>query len=159
MSFDTTKSDVEQSSTEIVPAEGNVTLRQIPDGENFSAKTEYVGNKTVNAVYAIRRHEKGPRYEKATLFDFGNVTEEQLYLLAMYGAKVKVQAILRALSPEAMLDPKTLSTVDVATDVIGAKITQGDPMTVAIRSLMKMGVSEAAARAAIAEAVASEPQS
>jgi hypothetical protein len=73
-------------------------LRVIGNSETFSAVTKYINPKKVDAVFSIRRAAKSPRYEKKTMFDFGSVSDEQLHLLAMYGAKVKLQAILRALS-------------------------------------------------------------
>jgi IS30 family transposase len=60
----------------------------------------------VEAVFSIRRDAKAPRYEKRATFDFS------VYLLAMYSAKVKLQAILRNLSTEVMLRSETLSTID-----------------------------------------------
>ena len=81
-------------------------LRVIPEAENFSAKTTYKGKGIIEATFALRRGEGQPRYEKDCTFDFSRVSEEQLYLLAMYGAKVKVQAVLRAMLPEAMLNPR-----------------------------------------------------
>lgn len=131
------------------------TLRAIPDSETFSASTKYLGNRKVEAVFAIRRDSKGPRYEKRALFDFSKVNEEQALLLAMYGAKVKVQAVLRALSPEVMLNPETLSTIDVLGDVIEGERSSSDPATAATKGLMKaLGVSEEVARGILSDAKA-----
>src|SRR5262245_1694481 len=88
-------------------------LRVIGNSETFSSTTRYTGSKRVEAVFSIRRDAKSPRYEKKTLFDFSGGSEEQLHLLAVYGAKVKLLAILRALSPEVMLNSQTMSVVDV----------------------------------------------
>ena len=130
-------------------------LRLIPDAENFSAKTVYKGKGIVEATFALRRGEGQPRYEKACVFDFSRVSEEQLHLLAMYGAKVKVQALLRAMSQEAMLNPKTLSTVDVLADVLEASRQPRDPMDAAVRSMMKaLGITEEKARTMLASAAA-----
>src|SRR5215510_3600273 len=137
-------------------------LRVIPNSETFSATTKYMTPKKVEAVFSIRRDAKSSRYEKKTLFDFGGVSEEQLHLLAMYGAKVKLQAILRALSPEVMLNAQTLSVVDVKRDLLDAEKASGDPVTAAIRSIQKAtGLDETAARAMLeqakAKAAASKP--
>ena len=130
-------------------------LRVIPDAENFSAKTAYKGKGIIEATFALRRGEGQPRYEKTAVFDFTRISEEQLYLLAMYGAKVKVQASLRAMSPEAMLNPKTLSTVDVLSDVLEASRQPKDPIDAAVRSMMKaLGITEEKARAMLATAAA-----
>ena len=67
------------------------------------------------------------------MFDFTGVSEEQLHLLAMYGAKVKLQAILRALSPEVMLNAQTMSVVDVQKDLLDIEKPSADPTTAAIR--------------------------
>jgi hypothetical protein len=93
-------------------------LRAIGNSETFSATTRYISPKKVEAVFSVRRDAKSPRYEKKTLFDFSGVSEEQLHLLAMCGAKVKLQAILRALSPEVMLNSQTLAVVDAQKDLL-----------------------------------------
>ena len=104
-------------------------------------------------MFSIRRDTKSPRYEKKTLFDFSGVSEEQLHLLATYGAKVKLQAILRALSPEVMLNTQTLSVVDVQKDLLDVEKAAADPTTAAIRSILKAtGLDAAAARAMLEQA-------
>jgi hypothetical protein len=139
------------------PAPGSPKLRVIPEAENFSAKTLYKGKGIIEATFALRRGEGQPRYEKETTFDFSRVSEEQLYLLAMYGAKVKVQAVLRAMSPEAMLNPKTLQRVDVLADVLEASRQPKDPIEAAVRSMMKaLGITEEKARAMLASAADAE---
>ena len=70
-----------------------------PETETFSPSTRYLGNRKIEAVFAIRRDSKGPRYEKRALFDFSKVSEEQMHILAMYGAKVRVQAVLQTYRP------------------------------------------------------------
>jgi hypothetical protein len=73
----------------------------------------------------------------------------------MYGAKVKVQAMLRAMSLEAMLNPKTLQRVDVLADVLEASRQPKDPIDAAVRSLMKaLGITEEKARAMVSTAAA-----
>jgi hypothetical protein len=132
-------------------------LRVIPEAENFSAKTLYKGKGIIEATFALRRGEGQPRYEKECIFDFSRVSEEQLYLLAMYGAKVKVQAVLRALSPEAMLNPKTLQRVDVLADVLESSRQPKDPIEAAVRSMMKaLGITEEKARTMLASAAEAE---
>jgi hypothetical protein len=139
------------------PAPSSPKLRIIPEAENFSAKTLYKGKGIIEATFALRRGEGQPRYEKETTFDFSRVSEEQLYLLAMYGAKVKVQAVLRAMSPEAMLNPKTLQRVDVLADVLEASRQPKDPIEAAVRSMMKaLGITEEKARAMLASAADAE---
>jgi hypothetical protein len=140
-----------------VPAPSSPKLRVIPAAENFSAKTLYKGKGIIEATFALRRGEGQPRYEKESTFDFSRVSEEQLYLLAMYGAKVKVQAVLRAMSPEAMLNPKTLQRVDVLADVLEASRQPKDPIEAAVRSMMKaLGITEEKARAMLASAADAE---
>lgn len=135
------------------PETNPAKLRVIPDAENFSAKTVYKGKGIVEATFALRRGEGQPRYEKACVFDFSRVSEEQLHLLAMYGAKVKVQASMRAMSQEAMLNPKTLQRVDVLADVLEASRQPKDPLEAAVRSMTKvLGITEEKARAMLASA-------
>lgn len=89
--------------------------------------------KKVDAAFSIRRDAKSSRYEKKTMFDFGGVSHEQLHLLAMYGARVKLQAILRALSPEVKLSARTLSVVDGKKDLLDVEKAAADSTTTAIR--------------------------
>lgn len=125
--------------------------------------TKYINPKKVEPVFSIRRDAKSPRYEKKTMFDFGGVSDEQLHLLAMYGAKVKLQAILRALSPEVKLSAQTLSVVDVKKDLVDVEKAAADSTTTAIRCIQKAtGLDEAAARAMLEQAktkaAANKPQ-
>jgi hypothetical protein len=130
-------------------------LRVIPDSETFSASTKYLGQKKVSTVFSIRRDAKAPRYEKRALFDFSKVTEEELYLLAMYSAKVKLQAILRNLSPEIMVNSATLATIDVKADLLEADRAPSDPVTAAVKSIQKAtGLDETAAKALLDQAKA-----
>jgi hypothetical protein len=126
-------------------------LREIKDGDQFSADTVYNGDKTVTGVFSIRRFAGGPRYEKRCIFDFSGVTEEQLYLLAMYGVKVKVQSLLRDMSEDVMLDPKTLSTVDVQVDVVEAERQSADLATQLQRVMRRAGVSADIVQEALAQ--------
>src|SRR6478672_6577163 len=103
-------------------------LRVIPESETFSATTKYLGSKKVEAIFSLRRDAKSQRFEKKAAFNFEHVTEEELYLLAMYACKVKLQAILRNLSPEVMLNPQTLSTIDVRRDLLEADRAPSDPV-------------------------------
>ena len=138
-------------------------LRVIPDSETFSAVTKYLGQKKVEAVFSIRRDAKAPRYEKKALFDFSKVSEEELYLLAMYSAKVKLQAILRNLSSEVMLNSTTLAAINVKADLLDSDKVPTDPITAATKSIMKAtGLDEAAAKAVLdqdkTKAAATKPQ-
>src|SRR6476620_1301732 len=128
-------------------------LRVIPESETFSATTKYLGSKKVEATFSLRRDAKSQRYEKKATFDFGNVTEEELYLLAMYAAKVKLQAILRNLSPDVMLNSATLAVIDVKADLLEADKAPADPVSAAIKSIQKAtGLDEAAAKALLDQA-------
>ena len=73
-------------------------LRVIPESETFTTTTKYIGSKKVEAIFSLRRDAKSQRFEKKATFDFEHVTEEELYLLAMYACKVKLQALLRTVS-------------------------------------------------------------
>jgi hypothetical protein len=128
-------------------------LRVIPDFETFSAHAKYLGGKKVEATFSIRRDAKAPRYEKKATFDFSRVTEEELHVMAMYSAKVRLQGILRALSPDVMLNSETLSKIDVKADLLEADKAPADPITAAVRSIMKAtGVTEEAAKAILDQA-------
>ena len=125
--------------------------------------TKYINPKKAEPVFSIRRDAKSPRYEKKTMFDFGGVSDEQRHLLAMYGAKVKLQAILRALSLEVKLSAQTLSVVDVKKDLLDVEKAAADSTTTAIRCIQNAtGLDEAAARAMLeqakAKAAANKPQ-
>ena len=131
------------------------TIPMIEDGKAFSATNEYVGNKMVKAVFAIRRSESEPRFRKEMELDFSKVSDEQLIQLAMYGVKVKVQSLMRAMPVETMLHPDTLAKVDVLKDIIEAPSKVGDPLSQAVRSMMKAtGLDEAGAKELLATAAA-----
>ena len=128
-------------------------LKPIADDQTFSSKTVYEGSKKVRVVFGIRRDAKSPRFEKEALLDYGKVSESELYVLASYGAKVRLQSILRNLSVEAMLNPETLSVIDVKHDLLESSQTPTDPTTSAIRSIQKaLGVSEEVAKSTLDEA-------
>lgn len=131
------------------------TLRMILDAEQFSPKQEFLAGKKVKATFSIRRSQNDPRYEKTILFDFGGLSDEQLLELALASVKIKVQAMIRQLDPAAMLNPDSLSAVDVLKDVVQAPTRTGDPQAAAIRSVMKAtGVDEETARALVSDAQA-----
>ena len=114
-------------------------------------------------MFSLRRDAKSPRFEKKALFNFEHVTEEELYLLAMYACKVKLQAILRALSPEVMLNPQTLASIDVKRDLLEADRATSHPVTAAVRSIQKAtGLDESAAKVLLdqakTKAAAQKPQ-
>jgi hypothetical protein len=138
-------------------------LRVIPDSETFSATTKYLGAKKVEATFSIRRDAKSQRYEKKCMFTFEHVTEEELYLLAMYACKVRLQALLRNLSVEVMTNAQTLASIDVKRDLLEVDRTPADPTTAAVKSIMKAtGLDESAAKALLdqakAKAAAQKPQ-
>jgi hypothetical protein len=142
-----------------VPAQ----LRVIPDSETFSAQTKYLGQKKVEAIFSIRRDAKSQRFEKKCMFTFEHVTEEELFLLAMYACKVRLQALLRNLSPEVMTNAQTLASIDVKRDLLEADRATSDPVTAAVRSIMKAtGLDEVGAKALLdqakSKAAAQKPQ-
>jgi hypothetical protein len=92
----------------------------------------------VEATFSLRRDAKSSRYEKKVTFDFSKVTDEEIHLMALYAAKVKLQALLRNLSPEIMLNSETLAAVDVKVDLLEADKVQADPVTAAVRSIQKV---------------------
>ena len=125
------------------------TLRTIADSETFSATTKYLGQKKVEAIFSLRRDAKSQRFEKKATFDFEHVTEEELYLLAMYACKVKLQALLRNLSPEVMANAQTLASIDVKRDLLEADKATADPVTAAVRSIQKAtGLDESRSQSA-----------
>jgi len=133
-------------------------LRLIPEGENFSTAEEVRGDK-VRAVFALRRHKNGPRYEKVVDYDFSGVTREQLILLSLYHVKVWTQRVLRATSPEDMLNPQTLSSVDVLQDIVQGVRRSGDPVGAAFRTLARQfGITEEKAREIFHGVVTQEQQ-
>ncbi len=142
--------EVAQSDAQTTVAQ--TSLRVIKAGENFSPSSAYIGDKKCRSTFSFRPHEGGTRYEKTMLFDFSGVSEESLYLLALSSVRITVQHILRNLSPAEMLDSRTLSTVDVQEVVLGKQRPSGNPATVALKALMRMGITEAVAQQLISEA-------
>src|SRR6476620_10493571 len=138
-------------------------LRVIPESETFTTTTKYLGSKKVEAIFSLRRDAKSQRYEKKATFDFEHVNEEELYLLAMYACKVKLQALLRNLSPEVMANAQTLASIDVKRDLLEADKATADQVTAAVRSIQKAtGLDEVAAKALLdqakSKAAAAKPQ-
>jgi hypothetical protein len=140
------------------------TLSQISDAEVFSPKDEFLGERKVKCTFSFRRSKDAPRYKKECLIDFTGVSEQQLMDLALYSVKVKVQSLLRQLSPEVAINSETLSTVNVLRDLIeGGTKVPADPIEGAVKSLMRaLSVTEDVARAmfndAQKKAAASKPQ-
>jgi hypothetical protein len=102
-----------------------------------------VSKRKVEATYKWRPFENGPVASKTSVFDFTNCTEEQIMLLAMYGAKVKIQAALRDLAnadPNRQIPTDTFKTVDVLNDVINTSRKAVDPKARAIAALRRLGV-------------------
>lgn len=128
-------------------------LHKIGDAEVFSPKDEFLPGKKVKSTFSFRRSKEAPRYQKVCIFDFSGVTEEQLIDLALYSVKVKTQSLLRNLSPEAALQPETLSTVSVLKDLIQGTKLPHDPIEGAVKSLMRaLSVTEDVARAMFQDA-------
>ena len=118
----------------------------------FSAKTDVVGPRQVRATFSIRRSQEEPAYVKQAVFDFGGVSDEELLLMSMYQAKVKCQALLRAMPTDKMLDAATMATIDVKKDLLEAAPRTVDPDARAVAALTKVGVDEATARQMVADA-------
>jgi hypothetical protein len=128
------------------------TLSKVDAG--FSAKTEVIGKRQVRATFSIRRSADEAAYVKEAVFDFSNVSDEELLVMSMYQAKVRLQALLRAMPTEQMLNPSTLAQIDVKKDLVERAPRQTDPDSAAIRNLMKLGVDEHTARGMVQEAKA-----
>ena len=124
-------------------------LQVIENGTSFSAVNKYLGDRKIEATFSIRRSEGEARYLKTSVIDFSSVSEEELLNLSMYAVKVKLQALMRALDPALMIDANTLSTVDVNRDILEAPSKSSDPVSAAVRSLMKTGLTEAEAMAVL----------
>lgn len=146
-----------KKSAEKIPSPNAQTdpniLRAIAADETFSAETTVRDQNTVFTKYAVRRSDKSPRYEKETVFDFSGCSREDLMVLAMYGCKVKIQSNLRSLSEEEFLKSTNYAKVDVFLEIVNAERRQTDPITNAIRALMKAaGIDEKTARAIVEQA-------
>lgn len=128
-------------------------LRQIPEDESFSNKVEFLAGKKVRSTFSFRRNAESPRYEKQITFDFSGLDEQQLLELALKAVQIRAQAMLRNLDPAVMLNSDSLAEIDVLKDIVAAEKKTADPMTAAIKSMMKaVGCDEETARAMIEQA-------
>lgn len=110
-----------------------------------NADMVYLGGKKVRSRFKWRPSSNGPEFTKESTFDFSGCTEEQVLFLAMYGAKVKVQAILRNLAnanPSGKVDPRLYDNVNVLQDIVNAVSAKADPVASAIAALRRAGADE-----------------
>jgi hypothetical protein len=122
-------------------------LRQIGEVESFSNSVEFLAGKKVKSTFSFRRSAQDARYEKQITFDFSKLNEQQLMELALKAVQIKAQAMLRALDPAVMLDATVLTEIDVLKDVVSAEKKTADPVSQAVKSLMKAtGCTEEVAR-------------
>jgi hypothetical protein len=123
------------------------TATSLPRADaGFSATNEFVGPKKVRCTFSVRRSAEEPAYVKTCVLDFSSMTDQELVTMALYGAKVRLQAALRGLSPEAMLNPSTMAEINVKTDLLERPRVQADPDARAVAALVKVGIPEAEAR-------------
>ena len=113
------------------------TLTQIAEDESFSNSVEFLAGKKVKSTFSFRRNSESPRYAKEITFDFSGLSEQQLLELALKSVQIKTQAMLRSFDPAEMLNAEVMTEVDVLKDVVSAEKKSADPLTQAIRSLMK----------------------
>lgn len=131
----------------------NKTLRQIEEDESFSNSVEFLAGKKVKSTFSFRRNAESPRYAKEIVYDFSGLSEQQLLELAVKTVQIRAQAMLRSLDPAVMLNSESLSEVDVLKDIVTVEKKAADPMTAAVRSMMKaVGCDEATARQMIEQA-------
>ncbi len=131
----------------------NKTLRQIGEEESFSSSVECLAGKKVKSTFSFRRNAESPRYAKEIVYDFSGLSEQQLLELAVKTVQIRAQAMLRALDPNVMLNSESLAEIDVLKDIVNVEKKAADPMTAAVRSMMKaVGCDEATARSMIEQA-------
>lgn len=135
-------------------------LKQIGENEEFSPKIEHLGKRTVRCVFSFRKNAQSPRYEKAVTFSFVDCTEQEIMELALATVRIKAQGMIRQLPPDQMLSVDALGEINVKRDMLEAPSKTSDPLSSAVRSMMKLGLSEEDARAAVetARVKASSPQ-
>lgn len=135
-------------------------LREIGENEEFSPKVDHLAKRTLKCVFSFRKNAQSPRYEKAVTFSFADCTEQEILELALATVRIKVQGMIRQLPPEQMLSADALSEINVKRDMLDAPSKSADPLSSAVKSMMKLGLSEEDARAAVeaARVKASSPQ-
>jgi hypothetical protein len=130
--------------TEVKASQANEEANEIGD-------TQYLGGKKVRRRFKWRPYQNAPEQTKDAIFDFSRCTEEQVIILAMYGATVKAQALLRTAAnsaPSLKVDPNYLKEIDVLRDIVSAASVKQDPIAAAILALRKAGASEEVIKAA-----------
>lgn len=129
-------------------------LRMIPDGEKFST-SDTMADKANPEVwisrYAFRTEKGAPRYEKVTRWDFTGVSREDLIRMCCADRRIWAQSKLRDLGQSAVDNDTLFAEVNVLRDCINATRAPADPVEAAIRAFMRLGHSEADARALVAK--------
>lgn len=97
-----------------------------------------VDAKTVTATYFVRKSDGGPRHSLHTVFDFSNVSMAELYGLAMYGVRVKAQAMWRARDINPLEPNKGFERIDVKSQIVDASRAPRDPAVAATNMLDKL---------------------
>lgn len=128
------------------------TARRQPLGADETAKREMevLDNSRVRSAYTFRKDENSKdRYPITTVFDFSNCSQAEILELATASVRITLQAKLRAMGDGA-LNPDVYAKVDVKSDILDTTRSQVDPMTSAIRALIRAtGMPETEARALV----------
>lgn len=100
--------------------------------------------KTVTATYNVRKAEGGARHTLNTVFDFTNVSMAELYGLAMYGVRVKAQAMWRARDIDPLHPNRGFERMDVKSQIVDATRAPRDPAAAATNMLDKLSPEQLA---------------
>ena len=103
-----------------------------------------VAKKHVTATYNIRKSNGGPRHTLTTVFDFSDVSTSELYQLAMYGVRVKTQAMWRARDIDPLRPNVGFERINVKTQIVDATRAPRDPATTATNMLDKLSPEQLA---------------
>ena len=108
--------------------------------EAIEARSQTIDTKgkKVTSTYFVRKSEGGERHTLHTVFDFTNVSEAELYSLAMYAVKVKAQALWRSRDIDPLQPNKGFDKMDVKTQIVDQARAPKDPGVAARKALEKL---------------------
>lgn len=120
---------------DVTKVQSKTTSTEVVDGRSQEID---VKGKKVTSTYFVRKSEGGERHTLHTVFDFTNVTEAELYSLAMYAVKVKAQALWRSRDIDPLQPNKGFDKMDVKSQIVDQARAPKDPGVAARKALEKL---------------------
>jgi hypothetical protein len=131
-------SAVRNATKEAAQIETTDATEVMNDVSNGRSQTIDLQSKRVTSTYFVRKSEGGVRHTLNTVFDFTNVSEAELYSLAMYAVKVKAQALWRSKDMDPLDPNRGFEKMDVKSQIVDQARAPKDPGVAARKALEKL---------------------